>query len=399
MDGFNKKSFVKKVNMDPQNFLLIWIGILTILLLLVIGILIGLIRQQTKISLMTIVLRRLYKNYSTKLWALMSKIDPPPAVLNVAFPDKRIVYYVQSLHSKDEPLLIGKMPPNIYFWSLTVYDETGAPVNSVNDASFSYDNFRVKLKRDGQNKLTESGDYEMKIPEKGVYCIIERIYKSQTTGDTNLFLPEITEINKNLEPVTNEERIKNSLSIQNLLYQAFQKKIGNQSPSEMFPGVDTNKFFLPSKKQVDFAFPNPYAIYLMMFPTSSDVIKVTGKLPNASRMNRNGIRFVSFMASNMINSATEDSISMEDIKMDNQGNYTLYVVFSQKQASENNYNPDKDNLLLWSETNPYPVLIYRLVSTEDPKTGVFAIENENYSVPDSKLRDVMGDQYPNGICL
>ena len=345
-------------------------------------------------DIMTIILRLIYKKYSFQYWPIKSSIDQFPKVLNVAFPDEQIVYYVNSFYSDDNATLSGMMPPNIYFWSLTIYDEEGKPVGQICDNAFSSKNFKVNLNKKNKNQF--SGEtYFMKSPEKGVYCVIQRVYVSEEKPDPVGFLPKIEGLQRQLKNVSEEERAKNSNEIEDLLYKAFKRKIGDKIPTQLFPTVNVNQFFLPSKKQVSMAFPNPYALYLMAFPkTAGNVMMVKGQLPEASFENRYGFRFVSFMASNMQISATDDSLFLEDIKTDAGKNYVLFVAYSEEDARAKGYNASEHNLLLWDKTTTYPVLVYRLVSTEKTPTGVFAINNPDLPVDGKDLKPIMGEEYP-----
>lgn len=378
--------------------MVVGISAMTVFFLLFLIILYLLFAQKIQSGIMRIVLRRIYKKYNTQLWPIMSRIDMTPPVLNVAFPDKSIVYYANSFQSTDNPTLRGQMPPMIFFWSLTIYDESGKPVNWISDAMFPTSSFNVSISRNNKNELRD-GVYNMKSPSKGVYCVIQRVYVSEETPDPVNYLPEITGLSRKLKTTNNAQRIKNSTDIQKLLYKEFEKKTKGKTPSQIFTNVNVNQFFLPSKNQVSLAFPNPYALYLMVFPCpDKKVIRVDGTLPNMKN-NKYGVRFVSFMASNMLNTATDNSISVENLKTDDQTNYVLFVATSETDAENRGYDNTKHNLILWNKENPYPVLIYRLVSTEEEPTGVFAINNPTYSVSSTLLQPIMKDQYPLATCF
>ena len=349
-----------------------------------------------KMDIMTVVFRLLYKKYHNLKWPIMSNINHDPPVLNIAYPDQNIVYFVNSFESKDNATIQGEMPPNIYFWSLTLYGQNGAPFQWISDASFSSSSFKVNLNPKNENVFKEDGVFYMKSPAKGYYCVIQRVYMSFATPNPVNYLPDITGLKRELKPVSSDERMQYSNNIQNLLYKQFEKQVKGKTPSQIFPNVNVYEFFLPSKKQVDTAFPNPYGIYLVVFPQSKQVLKITGKLPEASKTNTFGIRFASFMASNLLYSSTDTSISVENMSIDSARNYVLFVAFKKQDAVQNGYDQTvpNHNLLLWNENNSFPVLIYRLVNTEKIPTGIFAIENEDYSVGGSQLKVIMGEDYP-----
>lgn len=361
---------------------------------MVLGFILGYFWKQEKNEIiMRIVLTQIYKNYLDKRWPIVSRTDIEPAILNVAFPDESIVYYVNSFKNDDRPVLRGRMPPNIYFWSLTLYDQDGKPFQTVNDSQFPDKDFIVSVDKKHANRMN-GNVYEMKSPPQGVYCIIQRVYKSAKTPDVEDYLPIISGLDRNLKDVSNQERIEYSNKIQNLLYTSFKKKVQGKTPEQVFPGVNTRQFFLPSEEQVSMAFPNPSACYLLVFPKKDKVIRVYGKLPDASAQNRFGTRFVSFMASDLTTTATNESLSMETMITDKFRNYTLFVAYSPEKAYEKGYDPTRHNLLIWDETNPFPVLIYRILSTEKVPSGIFAIDNTD-NVDGSVIQKVLGEEYPS----
>ena len=80
----------------------------------------------------------IYDQYLNKEWPIISSISPQKknCILNVAFPDYSIIYYVTSFLSNDPITLTGTFPKNIYFWSLTLYNDKGIIIYSMNDTLF-----------------------------------------------------------------------------------------------------------------------------------------------------------------------------------------------------------------------------------------------------------------------
>lgn len=330
----------------------------------------------------SLVFSTLYRFFLNKEWPLMSSISFDPPLLNVAYPDSQIVYYTASFDSSDTVTLSGVIPPFIYFWSLTMYDNNGLPVQSWD------------------NSLFPQKKYSLTFPSssKGLYCVIQRVYKSSRTPVLYpAFVPKISILNKTVKRVTMKQRIINSLAVQKLLWNIFKLQHANKSLAEIFPGININQFFLPSAQQLASTFPNPFARYLITFPTSNRVIKVAGTLPSPIGFDK-PVVFVSFMASNFTTSATDSSISFEQLSP----KYTLYVAYSQDDAVKYGYNSSTDKLLLWDADNENPVLVYRIVSaslqqTNNPQLRLFFIDNKNGPVSGQSLADAMGSSYPSVV--
>lgn len=329
---------------------------------------------------------QLYSKFLNQDWPVVSSISSIPPTLNVAYPDSSIIYYVATFNSSDMVVLSGTVPPNIYFFSIVVYDSLGLPT-SLNFTPSSNYNYELGL------------DATYKTPP-GDYCVIVRVYKTSNTPSIYPnYVPKIS-INGGKIPVksvSNSQRIVNSNLIQELLWKSFNSAYSSKTPTELFPNINVNEFFLPSVEQMASVFPNPNAKYLIVFPTSNNVIKVTGVLPPSIGYNMS-ISFISFMASNMDHTSTDDSISFSKLGQ----KYTLFVAYSIQDAVKCGYNPLNDKLLLWKSDNKYPLLIYREVrpsstnsiSTDYKALSLFTINNSLSPVNGSTVSKSMGIYYP-----
>lgn len=332
-----------------------------------------------------------YYKYKGQEWPLVSSIATTPPTLNIAFPDKSIIYYIASFKGEDPVMLEGTFPPNIYFWSITIYDTTGAPVSSVSDTTFrSAGSYTIAIGPGFSNATESDGVYRIKCPT-GLYCAIMRVYKSVNTPPILPYLPHISGVETT--PVDDEARVKGSLSIQKMFQTLFTKKSEGKTPEQMFPGINPYAFFLPSQGQVDLAFPNPFAQYLMVFPKSaSSMIQVTGKLQsNIGWNNNDGLRFVSFMAANMLTTATDDSVNFEELG--GSGTYTIFVTKNPLDAKQAAMQQGLRNykVIRWDATNDFPVLIYRIVVVGSrPMT----LNNSTASVDGTSVASALGEYYP-----
>lgn len=347
----------------------------------------------------------IYIKYLHKNWPIVSTIssDKENNILNVAFPDYSIIYYVASFKSTDNITLEGQIPPNIYFWSLTLYDNKGTIIHSIDDREFINEkinnekNYSIKIK----NKIIYYNGETKNLVLSDSYCIIQRVYKTDKTPTISpKFIPNISIIKKKIKDVNDEERKKDSNKLQSLLYKLFNHKFGKIKPEDFFIGVNVHKFFLPAKSQMSLVFPNPFAEYLIAFPTKSHVMKITGKLPPNIGFSNPEYRFLSFMACDFKTTATDECISHHDLPQEPQY-YTIYVSFSEKNAENYGYKKTLGHkLLLWdSKTNTFPVLIFRIVSVAEPETGIFAIDNDTKIVSGYDVKKKIGDFYPEVECF
>ena len=338
----------------------------------------------------------IYYEYLNKEWPIISSINPQKkkCILNVAFPDYSIIYYVTSFLSNDNIMLTGKFPTDIYFWSLTLYDYKGNIIHSINDTLFPNKQYKISI----QNNKIYYNDSFKNIELSKSYCIIQRIYKTKTTPKVYPdYTPKILIENKKLETVSKKIRKDNSNRLEKLLYKLFNVKFGNIQPETFFKGVNIHEFFLPAKSQMSLVFPNPFATYLIAFPTKNNTMKITGKLPPNIGFKNENCRFISFMACNFKTTATDMCISHYDLPKD----YTIYISFYKKDAIQHGYNPKLGHkLLLWdSKTNTFPVIIFRIVSVSKKPLGIFSMNNKNNIISGKKIKRKIKDLYPVIKCF
>jgi hypothetical protein len=338
------------------------------------------------VNVFSLMFKGLYAKYKNQFWPFVSTIAANPPLLNVAYPDTSIVYYVASFDSNDTVKLSGIIPNNIYFWSLTIYDTSGLPVTSWNHTLFPNKEYSITL---GPN------DYK---PPDGLYCVIQRVYRTPITPILfPNYVPSISILGKTVIDVSVSDRIHNSLILQELLYKAFNAKFSNVKPGEIFPNVNIYSFFLPNESAMASTFPNSFAKYLIVFPGKNNVIKVKGTLPSQIGYGK-PILFISYMASYFNTTETNSNINFTQLSR----NYTLYVAYSVQAAMAYGYDATTDQLLLWNSDNTNPILVYRQVSvlnsdlnsTLQTANALFYINNDKESVDGSDIMRLMGDYYP-----
>jgi hypothetical protein len=339
--------------------------IITLVFIVIILIILGIIYLVVNIE--NIVLNQLYKKYFFQLWPVVSKA---PELLNAAFPDFTIQYYLMSF-PKNSPLqIIGKIPDFVSFSSIVIYDTHGLPLQSWNDSQFSDNLFSITY--------TTIQDC----------CLIVRYYIDPNIVVPLLpdFLPQITLLTtsktQTWQSVSDQQIIQNSNGIQNLVYKLCMK----QSQHYNFSDINYNKFFLPNPSHLNLLFPNPNAMYLMVFPGSNNVIRIRGILPPSIGKTEN-VRFIGFMASNLSTSATDDSLSSTQMMRQ----YTLYVAYTKEDAIQYGYKPN-DNLLLWKSSNNNPVVIYRQVQINS--TGLFYYQSATSNISSTIIEKAMFPFYP-----
>ena len=339
-----------------------------------------------------------YNHFLEENWPIVSKTDEDGSILNIAYPDGNIAYYVASFSTKNKVSLSGRIPDNnnMYFWSLTIYRENGSIYQSINDIEIDDKEYLIEIDRNTitTNTSRKSNIKKISPPVGDTYCVIQRVYKRDIRFQlVPNYIPNIV-VNDGkvkIKNVMDEERIINSNLLQDIFTKLFTKKFERININDFFK-VNVNKFFLPAESEMSLVFPNPYAKYLMVFPyRDSNVIYVKGILQKNIGVNNNSCRYVSFMASSFYTTSTDNFISFKDLRTNSDGEYILYVGFSEKDAKVRGYDSRKENhnLLLWKEGNEKPVLVYRLVSTEkksNEENSLFSINNKVNNIGYEKIR-------------
>lgn len=320
--------------------------------------------------------QRLYHRYINKGWTIVCK---SPDLLNIAFPDRSVQYYISSFIRESRVELRGNLPPpsKVNFFSITLYDTLGLPVSSLIDSNirsrFGRDEYRLKI---GEDLLTS---------DDSTYCIIVRFYVNDPLDQELHFewLPDIIvdqndcrdELDKVPYPVLLQrtERVNQEIL-------RFLSRRALTFLSEHF-------FFVPSMKQMVSLFINNDARYMIAYPKRHKVIRIDGILPpNIS--SRHVLRFVGFMACNMRTTQTDDSSH----SLSNR--YVVWVAYSVKSACIFGYDPThpSHHLLLWQKSNTTPIIVYREVRTD--RRGIFSISNETERISATECRRLMGKYYP-----
>lgn len=331
-----------------------------------------------------------YKYFLHESWPIVSKTDKDETILNIAYPDKNIAYYVASFSVKNNISLKGKIPENseMYFWSLTIYREDGSIYQSINDTQVNGKEYVINIGNSNTGSFTSNDSKMLKPPIGDTYCVIQRVYKKNIMF--RLFPDYIPNIIVNdgqvqVKEVDIAERIENSSMLQSIFTKLFTKKFERINVSKFFK-VDINKFFLPADSEMSLVFPNPFAKYLMVFPNdNSNVIKIQGILQDNIGISNNNCRYVSFMTSSFYTTSTDNSISFEEIRTNSDKEYILYAGFTEDDAKKTGYDSKEENhnLLLWKKGNMKPVLVYRLVSTEinnNENDSLFRINNKETNI-------------------
>jgi len=318
-----------------------------------------------------LILHTIYKQHFFKLWPISSMA---PHLLNVAFPDFSVKYFIMSFPSNQSINIKGNIPNYLNYWAITFYDKSGSIIKHWNDTDFP--DFK----------------YSITINHYTSFCIIVRYYfKSiNTINSFNLLpndLPLITH-NKYIYSLTNSNNIiKNSNSLQKLFYKLYSNIHINYN----FNDVYIHQFFLPNPTAVQCLFPNFDGIYLIALPSFNNVIKIQGIIPHSIGFPHN-IRFIGFMASNLKTTATDSSISFLQLNF----SYKLYVSYSVHDAIKYGYNPLTDHIILWNTSNLFPVLIYRQIQIDH--SGLFQLKKATSNIDGHIIQHIMKDYYPTITC-
>ena len=294
----------------------------------------------------------LYRRFSNLYWPIQSICDENEKILNIAFPDSSVLYFISSFHSKDNIILQGKIPKTLHLWNIGFYDSEGKIFHSIHDKSFPSQKFTISI----SEFIHESSSTHVRSPKNSMFCVVLRFYLSkETLPIIPSFLPEIIVNKKKIKTLPYETRIKYSKHVESFFTSFFAKK---NYPIDV--SYNIHEFFLPPKQQVDMFFPNPHAEYLVVFPSKHNVLKVEGSIPSNIGFQNDSLRYLGFMTCNLLTTSTDESLSFDELPK----KYTLYVAFSQKNAERYGFNPNEDHkLLLWNlQTNKNPILVFRIVS-------------------------------------
>jgi uncharacterized membrane protein len=338
-------------------------------ILLIFILLIIILYQKWNPSMLEIVMNRLYKKYRNQKWPLVSSA---PYLLNFAYPDFNVKYYIMTFSKNTNILLTGTIPSDLNYWAITIYDTSGIVINHWNDSMFTDRYYKIMV-----NSHTN-------------ICAIVRYYnKSINQNELQLptTLPHISVENKTLKEVDEKQITMNSKNLETFLYKYFSKLQKKYN----FLNVDIHQFFLGNPNALQALYPNADAMYLMAFPKKTNVICIEGKLPPKIGYPHN-IRFIGFMACNLSTTATDNSINFMDL----QSSYKLWVAYSSEDAVQYGYNSKTDSILLWNKENQNPIIVYRQVQIKN--TGLFIFKKATMNISGDVIESVMLDYYPKMTC-
>ena len=296
---------------------------------------------------------RLYQTFQNQGWSVIAKA---PTYLNVALPDFSVQYIIASFQRKDEVYIRGIIPKASYV-SLVVYDTFGLP------QSYLY------LDRTKSVSFTMKMGIDLPFPSTNEYAIILRIYQLQEP----FTYPSIFVNQKKIKPLLKSTLYENSLKISSEIIDILSRTLHLKISM-------SQKFFKPVHSQTRGLFINPDAVYLVSSPNESRVMCVSGHLPPRN----SSLCFVGFMACNLTTTETDDSIGWDDLD----STYRIYVSHSIEKAIEKGYDPNQDKLLLWKDSNPSPILVYREVNLEH--NGIFNLQSEKWQ----EAKRIMKSFYP-----
>lgn len=286
----------------------------------------------------SLVFRYIYRKYRGKFFPVLSK---SPKYLNFAFPDDSILYYLHS--TNNSVILAGKIPKEMtHFWSISVYDTKGIVTQHIDDTD-------VK------------DEYEIHLTIKSSSCIIVRFYLKEQYKLKSM-LEYIPNISPPVKKISQGERLENSKNLSSMLLR--QSSIFRKKSKFSF-----SQFFFPSIQKEQSLFPNGNARYCIAHPVENfRCIKITGTLP--SKIGRPySLRFISFMLGNLATTATDSSISFEELPK----KYTIWIAFEKDKNAISEMASPGEPILLWKNKS-IPLLVYREVRIK--KDFSFTTEND-----------------------
>lgn len=308
------------------------------------------------------------RKYSRQGWIIVSSA---PRLLNVAMPDFLVEYWVASFRKGDRPVLVGDVPTGVNYWAFTVYDNTGLPVSSVNDTCIR-----------GHYSICVGKDPLRFPPDVTDYCVVMRVYRKPCKKfDISTCLPTIYLDHTIVPQVPWDVIQKNSSAVEQQIWKAFGHRHIERPPSTK------RGFFLPPPRHLASLFPNHDAAYLVAFPFSSRVLRLSWRLPSLSHSD---LRFSGFMTCDLKTTRTCSSCSREEWKNTPDGAMiTVWFGFTSRDALEAGMKTT-DRFLQWDTECTEPIMVYREVRMK--KKGIFAIPPDNNEPLQAK--QIMRSFYP-----
>lgn len=286
----------------------------------------------------SLVFRYIYRKYRGKYFPVLSQ---SPKYLNFAFPDDSILYYI---HSANKPVIMTGVVPRdkTHFWSISVYDTKGIVTQHVDDA-------------DLQN------EYQLHVNITSSSCIIVRFYLKEEYKNKSM-LQYLPVVSPSSQKISQKERFKNSKDLSSMLLR--QSSIFRKKSNFSF-----SQFFFPSIQKEQNLFPNDNAKYCIAHPIDNfQCIKITGTLP--AKIGRPySLRFISFMLGNLKTTATDSSISFEELSK----KYIIWAGFEKDKNRISEMASPGEPILLW-KNDSIPLLVYREVRIK--KDFSFTTEND-----------------------
>lgn len=330
---------------------------------------------------------RLYKKFSGNGWALVCKTP----LLNIAFPDDSVQYFVCSFPREAYVCLVGSPPPRdlVAYSALTVYDTHGLPVSSLYDNQWAHYKNGIVMGRD------------LALPPSSYYCLILRLYMTSPRPKSPLRLSplRLSPLRLDLCPslVTTMddgcEQTLSDISVRTIVENSehVQEKVVDFLSKRALPVFDgqAQQFYAPASSEMARFFVNENAAYMIAVPNPHQrVLCVTGqRYPKIGREHE--VRFTGFMACNFKTTATDSSIAWENLPV----HYRIWVAFSEREARLAGYT-EEDALLLWKPSNGWPIVVYREVRVDHKGLLRRATDRK---VEASECRKLMGRFYPR-VC-
>jgi len=346
----------------------------------------------------------IYSNYLNQTWPLVSDLGPP-ASLNVSFLDANTTYYLCFFHSSVVVNLVnGQIPNPIAYWELSLFDSSGNLFQSYNDTNTT----NITVNSDGNSIYNftfgfPSPNYPnaLAVPNGNYAILIKVIATSQSPILGPSYLPKINLTSASLVPNTTSTNIilipvdPQTLASNNDIVESQLWKYISLSfkPNYLFPGIDTNSFFLPIKSLIPSIFASPFENYLIVFPSSKNVIKVTGILSPYIGIG-SSVRSITISACNLSTTQTDSSISCFDLPF----TYSIYIAKSETDARAYGYNSYLgDKLLLWNSLNVNPIVVYKRVCID--ANDLSSLNNSQQSIDGPAIQSILGKYYPIAECF
>lgn len=336
-------------------------------------------------------IQTLYYLYAGTAWSILANasVNETYRSLNFAFPDFRSEYWITTFNVGDKAVFKGSFPTWAVYAALTLYDTSGAPLQSVNFKDKGFEpgkHFEYSFPGSEHLRTEYAVLFRAYRPRGYAFLRDEEKIKVEVNGEDLPASPTTlaAETGKTVEPILQKVRSQ------------------TLKPPKKF----NRQMSQPRSADEQDVWANPDAVNLVTTPSEENstdwCFKFEGKLPKQEDWRV----FFGFMAVDLATTATVDSIF--DQEMCTQGDWApcwetefkLFASRDKKGCKESGYlesNPFHHLLLFGEESKvAKPQIILRIINTNSSTELNLLNDQAKDPLQDwAVVKEVLGDSFPS----